>query len=117
MLQPDRRRPSTASLNFNRHEDDMVLELDCIQCGEIIRFSKYARPDAIEAELVAHDCAKSALAADLEMLNLVRCPVCEGTGLTVNRDYYGPLVSYCETCENGMVLTPKVASARAIGLR
>lgn len=98
MITTERRRPSNAAQKFTQHEDDMCVELACSTCGEIIRFTKYARPEEIERELTAHDCAKSALEVDFEMFELVRCPECGG--------------SSCRACQLGTVLFPRTAAER-----
>ena len=43
---------------FDRH----VIEVECVSCGENIRFGKDASPDVIEAELLGHECKPEAAA-------------------------------------------------------
>lgn len=109
-LYPDRRRQSLESRNFTRHEDDMVVELDCVHCSTTIRFSKFARPDVMESEMMKHRCHKPALGVDLEMFTLVRCPDCAGTGLA-RQHPAARSVSVCGTCEHGTVLFPRAITA------
>ena len=97
MLQPERRKPSGASLNFHHSEDDICIELGCAHCPAILRFSRHARPAEMEKEMFRHNCLKPALEVDLEMFQLVRCPVCGGEG--------------CGSCSRfGTVLFPRSIS-------